>query len=300
MTESPRIIPVTPQGTSPEQTPIFKNVAIVGLGLIGGSIALAARRLWPASLIIGVDSNEVLERAVVLHAIDVGADHLSVVAGADLVILAAPVGANIALLRELADHLDRAAVVTDVSSTKRAVVEAARALPAHLSFLGGHPLAGAARAGIGFARPDLFSGRPWFFTPESPGGSPALERLSDFVSALGARPHILGAAEHDRLLAFISHLPQLGVTSLMHVVGEAVGAEGLALCGPGLAHTTRLASSPATVWTEICRTNADQIAAALDALIATLQQVRAGLDNTDFLVRLFSSANSWRDRVRIE
>src|ERR1041384_7317329 len=128
------------------QTPIFPKVGIVGLGLIGGSIAMAARQLWPASLVIGVDNKDVLETAMRLHAIDVAADDPYVLAEADLVILAAPVKVNIELLRDLDENVTQPAVVTDVSSTKRAIVDAARGLPPKFTFIGGHPPRGA-RAG---------------------------------------------------------------------------------------------------------------------------------------------------------
>src|SRR5262245_50245227 len=123
-------IPVIQPGRRREgQPPIFQRIGIVGLGLIGGSIALAARELWPTSLVIAVDNKDVLETAMRLHAIDVAADDLVVLAEADLVILAAPVKQNIAILSELDDYVRTPAVVTDVGSTKRAIASAARALP---------------------------------------------------------------------------------------------------------------------------------------------------------------------------
>ena len=150
---------------NPGQPPIFQRIGIVGLGLIGGSIALAARQIWPAALVIGVDRKDVLERAMVLHAIDVAADDAVVLAEADLVILAAPIQQNLEILRELPENVTGSAVVTDTGSTKRAMVEAAAALPDRFTFIGGHPLGGAARGGIEHARPDMFNGRPWLFTP---------------------------------------------------------------------------------------------------------------------------------------
>ncbi len=158
-------LPVLQPGRLPGQPPIFQRVGIVGLGLIGGSIALAARQIWPGGLVIGVDRKDVLERAMVLHAIDVAADDAVVLAEADLVILAAPIQQNLEILRELPDNVTGSAVVTDTGSTKRAVVEAAAALPDRFTFIGGHPLGGAARGGIEHARPDMFNGRPWLFTP---------------------------------------------------------------------------------------------------------------------------------------
>ena len=262
--------------------------------MIGGSIALAARQLWPKCLVIGVDNKDVLERAMVRHAIDVAADDPVVMGEADLVVLAAPVEQNIELLSELEHNISGEAIVTDVSSTKRRIVEQSRCLPARLRFIGGHPLGGAPQPGIDYARPDLFKGRPWLFTPTDDSAGPTLERLQDFATALGAIPHVMTAATHDRLLAFLSHLPQLAASTLMHVVGEHAGAEGLALTGRGLADTTRLAASPATIWRDICSTNADEITAALDALITELQTLRENVNDPEVVARVFDSAVSWR------
>ena len=127
--------------------PIFDKIGIVGLGLIGGSIALAARELWPSALVIAVDNKDVLETAMRLHAIDVAADDLIVLAEADVVILAAPVRQNIAVLDRLEENVGQPAVVTDTGSTKREIVVAARRLPPRFTFVGGHPLGGAAQSG---------------------------------------------------------------------------------------------------------------------------------------------------------
>jgi len=288
-------LPVLQPGRNPGQPPIFQRVGIVGLGLIGGSIALAARQTWPAGLVIGVDRKDVLERAMILHAIDVAADDPIVLAEADLVILAAPIQQNLELLRELEDNVSGAAVVTDTGSTKRQMVEAAKSLPDRLTFFGGHPLGGAARGGIEHARPDLFAGRPWLFTPSPGHDVQALDKLMSFASGLGAIPRSVSPEEHDRLLAFISHLPQLTVSALMHVVGQAAGSEGLSLSGRGLQDTTRLASSPADIWKEVSATNADELGAALDALIAVLGELRADLETGQSIEAVFASANSWRE-----
>jgi prephenate dehydrogenase len=282
------------------QPPIFHRIGVVGLGLIGGSIALAAREIWPAALVIGVDRKDVLERAMQLHAIDVAADDAVVLAEADLVILAAPIQQNLEILRELPENVTGAAVVTDTGSTKRAVVDAAAVLPDRFTFVGGHPLGGAARGGIDHARPDIFSGRPWLFTPHKGHDAQALDKLKAFVSALGAVPQVLSPDDHDRLLAFISHLPQLTVSALMHVVGEAAREDGLGLSGRGLQDTTRLASSPADIWKEVCATNADEIGSALDALISVLRQLRADLQTGKSIDAVFESANLWRETLLSE
>ena len=290
-----RQLPVVQPGRPQGPTPIFQRVGIVGLGLIGGSIALAARDTWPQSLVIGVDRKDVLERAMVMHAIDVAADDPVVLAEADLVILAAPIQQNLELLRDLHENVAGPAVVTDTGSTKREVVEAAKALPDRFTFIGGHPLGGAARGGIEHARPDLFKGRPWLFTPTSDRSGAALEQLESFAVGLGAVPRTLTPADHDRLLAYISHLPQLTVSALMHVVGSAAGKEGLDLSGKGLLDTTRLASSPSDIWKEVCATNPQEIGAALDALIGELQRMRSDLTSGTAIEDIFDSAHRWRE-----
>ena len=292
-------LPVIQPGRRSEETrPVFDKIGIVGLGLIGGSIALASRAAWPTSLVIGVDNKDVLEEAMRRHAIDVAADDLIVLAEVDLVVLAAPAKQNIALLADLDANVRQTAVVTDTSGTKRAVVDAARGLPPRFTFVGGHPLGGAARGGLQHARADLFAGRPWLLTPDSDRTGAAVEKLSAFARGLGSEPHILLPAAHDRLLAFLSHLPQLTASALMQVVGEAAGSDGLALAGRGLADTTRLASSPADIWRDIAATNADEIGPALDALIAMLQELRNDLDQGDRLSEVFEEANRWRDAIK--
>lgn len=295
MPEHVRNLPVIQPGARLDTPPVFTKVAIVGLGLIGGSVALAAREIWPTSLVIGVDDKTVLERAMVLHAIDVAADDPVVMADADLVILAAPVCDNLDLLGDLGEHVRGTAVITDVSSTKREIVDAARGLPRRLTFIGGHPLGGAPRGGIDHARSDLFRDRPWILTPTGNDSGKSLERLQQFVSALGAVTHIMTAAEHDRVLAFLSHLPQLTASALMHVIGEGIGKEALALSGRGLSDTTRLASSPPGIWRDIGVTNADEIGPAIDVLIGQLQELRAGLTDGGPTERVFESASNWRD-----
>jgi len=289
-----KALPVIQPGrasTSDASPQIFEKIGIVGLGLIGGSIALRARELWPTSLVIAVDNKDVLETAMRLQAIDVAADDLVVLAEADLVVLSAPIKQNIAILNALDEYVRTPAVVTDTGSTKREIVAAAKSLPPRFTFVGGHPLAGAARGGLENARADLFSGRPWLLTQTS-------EPLSSFIRGLGADPKIVGVDAHDRLLAYLSRLPQLTVSALMSVVGDAVGRDGLALAGRGLADTTRLASSPADIWKDIAVTNADEIGPALDALVAVLQDLRKDLKSGERLDDVFTEAARWRETLK--
>jgi prephenate dehydrogenase len=273
--------------------PPFNRLAIVGLGLIGGSIALAVRERWSSILITAVDRAPVLAHASSSGAIDRAASSVADIGAVDLVILAAPVRQNVQLLPQVMSVRPQGAVVTDVGGTKRDIVKAAADLPSGTTaFVGGHPIGGAERGGFGFARPDLFRGKPWIFTPAT--SSPSLDKLFEFVRGLGARPITMDAEAHDRVMAYVSHLPQLAASALMDVVGRAAAGEGLRLAGRGLADSTRLASSPASVWREVCAANADDIGPALDALIARLSELRADLNSGRVVDEIFDDAARWR------
>jgi prephenate dehydrogenase len=291
-------LPIVCPDRLPTADLVFERIAILGLGFMGGSLAMAARQVWPGALVIGVDTNDVLETAMRLHAVDVGADDPVIAAEADLVVLAAPVAHNIALLGTLARSIAGNAIVTDLGASKRAVVEASASLPARLVFVGGHPLAGGPRRGIDAARPDLFIGRPWILTPVG-GGSEPVERLKRFVAGVGAEPHVMMPAEHDRLVAYLNQLPQVVVNVLMQVLGEQLGDAGLGFAGRGLADTTRLAAAPGHIWKDVLATNKDMAGAALDTFIEMLSFVRERLDSGETVEGLFESAAYWRGRLPI-
>ncbi len=274
--------------------PVFRRIAIAGCGLIGGSLALAIRRRWPDTEVIGIDRPDVVERARRIGAITKGGADLALAAGADLVVLAAPVRQNLDLLQQLPRAVPGAALVTDVGSTKVTVEQAARALPPRLRFIGGHPLAGAAVGGIDTARADLFDGRTWLLAVNGSAADDELGRLEALVAGVGATPRRITPAEHDRLLADVSHLPQIAASALMHVVGERVGEDGLALAGRGLRDTTRLAASPPDIWRDVAATNHAAVGAALDDLIAVLQAIRDDLDHGTALQQVFESAARWK------
>jgi prephenate dehydrogenase len=278
--------------------PPFSRLAIVGLGLIGGSIALAVRERWSSVLITAVDRPAVLAHASSSGAIDRAANTAADIGPVDLIILAAPVRQNVQLLTQIMPRLSQGTIVTDVGGTKRDIVNAAAALPSGTTcFVGGHPIGGAERGGFGFARPDLFRGRPWIFTlsPESRIPNPEVrDRLFDFVRGLGARPATMDAETHDRVMAYVSHLPQLAISVLMDVVGRAASSDGLRFAGRGLTDSTRLASSPGSVWREICAANADDIGPALDALIARLTELRTDLQSGRVVDEIFDDAAKWR------
>jgi prephenate dehydrogenase len=272
--------------------PPFERVAIVGFGLMGGSLGMAIKERWPSALVIAVDRKDVIEAAMRMGAADVGGDDLILAAEAQLVVLAAPICANNRILGELADAVPGEALITDVGSTKRDTVAASAVLPPRLAFVGGHPLAGAAAGGLGAARPDLFAGRPWILTPLGP--SAGENSLRTLLEAIGATVHVLSADEHDTLAAYISHLPQLVATALMHVVGSQAGEDGLALAGRGLRDTTRLASSPPAVWRDILSTNHDRIGEGIDQVVDVLLRLKAQTAGADDFTRTFESAARWK------
>ena len=253
------------------------------MGLVGGSIAKAAVRRWPGVHIVSIEAQ----------------DRAAGAAGADLVVLAAPVLANIARLAELSAIAGPRTIVTDVSSTKRLIVAAAQAIPT-VSFIGGHPMAGRAQGGAGNAQADLFDGHPWILTP-SAGQTDALQRVETFVAGLGGVPHIMTPELHDRFVGAVSHLPQLTASALMHVVGRLAGDAGLEIAGRGLHDTTRLGASPPDIWKEIAATNQDVLRDALGVLIGTLTEMRDSLETGEAIEAVFTSACRWRaalDRTR--
>lgn len=257
--------------------PPFKRLAIVGVGLIGGSILQAAQQAWPSIDVTPIDA----------------LDDVSRVGGADLVILSAPIRENIALLAQLPSRMSPGAIATDTGSTKRAIAVAAAAIPS-LTFIGGHPIAGAARGGAANGRADLFQGRPWILTPRSVHSPEVVARLEAFVSGLGAVPHVMTPELHDRFVGAVSHLPQLTASALMHVVGKLAGDAGLEIAGAGLLDTTRLATSPPNIWKDVAMTNDDVLREALDLLIRTLTDLRDTLDTGEALEAVFTSACRWR------
>ena len=246
------------------------TIAIAGVGLIGGSFGLAARRAGFSGTILGVSSARTIGAAIARGAIDRGVTLDEAASAADLIFLAQPISAILETLGKLNAHVQPSTVTTDAGSTKAAIcAEAARALPG-CTFVGGHPMAGKEVSGIQSADAELFRGRPWVFTSEPPA------MLRDLVASFGARILVMKPAEHDRMVAWSSHLPQLVSTALAGAVHHHA-PDALAVAGPGLRDMTRLAASPWDVWRDIIATNHENVYAALDAYIARLESLRGGL-----------------------
>lgn len=263
---------------------------IVGLGLIGTSIALALRRHQPDATVIGIDNADVIRHPRIVETFSVAATELAALSEAETIVLAAPVSAIVTVLPLIAAGA-AGALVIDTGSTKRTILKAARAarLP---RFVGGHPMAGSDRSGPDAARADLFDARPWFLI----GQAPAAFEAGTFVRQLGATPIFMNddGSEHDRVMAAVSHLPQLVATALLARVGETLGRDGLGYAGTGLRDTTRLAGSDAKVWESVLSTNADTLRPLLLQFSEDLQKIAGQLEDPAAVRRLFGLANMYR------
>jgi len=280
--------------------PLFTRTAILGLGLMGGSLGLALRSGGIAGRVSGYDAAAgVAERARERGAVDEAASSVAdAVAGADLVVLAVPVLAEREILRALTSHLAPDALVTDLGSTKaRIVAWATELLPDSSRYVGGHPMTGSEHSGIAAADGRLFQGAVWCLTPTAGTHPDALARLVELVGRLGAIPHVLDPDRHDWLVAGASHLPLVAATALMRAVGASGDWDALSqLAAGGLRDTTRLAAGDPTMARDICLSNGPAVVAWLDAYIAKLARLRERINAGDgALGEDFASARALRE-----
>ena len=280
----------------------FKHVTIVGCGLLGGSFALALRRAGFAGRITACGGKRSPQLAVERGVVDGLEENFDSgeICEADLIYLAAPIGGIIDFLKTRGQQIKPGAIVTDAGSTKVEICRTARAcLPANVTFIGGHPMAGSENTGVEYARADLFDRATYALIAEQGIDEPAFNQFKAAVEAIGAHPLLVEAEAHDAAVALISHLPQLVASTLATLLGAehdgAVAERALAqrLAATGWRDTTRLAASAWSVWRDICLTNQPNISAALGALIAELQALKESLDARDFNAAraLFAAAN---------
>lgn len=270
--------------------PEFSRVAIVGVGLIGGSLGMALCARGLAGEVVGVGSRvEHLRLAVELGAVHRFTDSPAEgVAGADLVIIATPVSATIPVLREISPYLSPGAVVTDVGSTKADIVRRAEeVLPPGISFVGGHPMAGSEQAGVKGADPYLFENAFYVITPTANTPSGALEAVKKLAAGVGARVVEMEPDRHDLAVAAVSHLPHLLAATLVNTVVRMPESDGvLPLAAGGFRDTTRIAAGSPVMWRDIFTANRDQV-------LTMLRRFRRELD-------LFESAIYQGDREVIQ
>jgi prephenate dehydrogenase len=258
----------------------ISTLALVGVGMIGGSIGLAARRRGVANRVVGVDRRPAaLEWALQAGILDaVCPDVPSAAAAADVVVFCTPVDAIVAGVLAAAPACRPDTLLTDVGSTKASIVRAlAGKLPPGVAFIGSHPLAGSEKDGPVHASPTLLDGRLVVVTPGPEVHDTTLSRITDFWQSLGARVRMMGPEEHDRALALTSHLPHL----LSAALAGILPADLHDLTATGFRDTTRLASGPAAVWSAIFRSNSPALLAALDAFLTQVEAFRRAIREDD-------------------
>lgn len=268
------------------------RLVIAGLGLIGGSLAMTARRRLPGMAITAWDDEAVVREGLRRGVIDAACRPDDLRPG-DLLVLAAPPIGSLFVLDSLSDLPD-SITITDVVSTKRVIVEAASAK--NLPFVGGHPMAGSEQSGLANATDMLFEGRRWFLV-DAGAGDKINDAVETFVRSLGALPEWIEAGEHDRLMAALSHLPQIAATALMAVSGPLAGASNLDLAGSGLRDTTRLAASDPELWAQIAASNASELSNAIRLLREELARAERALDAAEPLNGFFARGREWRSKL---
>jgi prephenate dehydrogenase len=254
----------------------MNTVAIVGTGLIGASFGLALRKAGFAGRILGVSSPGAVASAQAAGAVDAGAPLEEAVPQADLVFLSNTIGRILDTLHHLEPLVQPGALVTDAGSTKCQIADTATQSLTRCQFLGGHPMAGKESRGAAGADADLFRGRIWVLTPDTHDEletEPA-RVFRGWLAKIGARIVVMGADEHDRVVARTSHLPQLASTALSALLSDAASTE---VSGSGLCDMTRLALSSYDLWRDILATNSDHIEKALSEYIQELEHIRENL-----------------------
>jgi prephenate dehydrogenase len=277
----------------------FKKIAIIGVGLIGGSIGLAIRRKKIAREVIGVFRHRsTMKKALKYRAVDKGAmDIREGVKDARLVILATPVHSIPVLAAEAARFMEKGAIITDAGSTKEWIVGEVEKVMGRASgvfFVGSHPMAGSERTGVRFAKGDLFEDSPCIVTKTARTSRKAIAKITDFWKSLGGKVSIMSPAEHDRTVSLISHLPHVVAFSL----AGAVPGKEMACAAEGFKDTTRVASSDPELWADIFLTNKKAILKAGSMFEKYYRDILKAISKGDYrrTVRMLANAKSKRDR----
>jgi len=283
--------------------PIDGPIAVVGVGLMGGSLGLALQARAGVDEVRGFDPDPNARAAALAHgAITVACDTVrKAVEGARMVFVGAPVSVTAAVARQVLQATGEDCVVSDVGSSKAAVLEALSA-DERERFIGGHPICGSERGGVDHAREDMFVGATYFLTPSEETRPELYERLHRVVGAIGARPSAIDASAHDRILALVSHLPHVVASALIHQAAATVphGREALRSAGPSFVDLTRVAGANPPLWADILLSNADAVADAIadqrERLLSVEAAIRAG--DREWLHEFISVAADGRVRLR--
>ncbi|MCB9757872.1 MAG: prephenate dehydrogenase/arogenate dehydrogenase family protein [Candidatus Omnitrophica bacterium] len=275
---------------------LFRKVTIIGLGLIGGSLAKAIKDNRLAKEIVGLSQGQqTLTTALKEGIIDQGYHDISkAVANADLVVLATPVGAITGMLSSIGPHLRRGCIVTDVGSSKQLIVAAAQKyLPNNVYFVGSHPLAGSEKSGVANAHAELFKNATCIMTPTDETHRMARDRVKSLWAKVGAHVKFMSPEEHDKTLGYVSHLPHVVAYALM----EAIPPEFLPFAAQGLKDTTRIAGSSSQMWTDIVMSNKKNLIKVIDEMVKNLSLIRKAISTDDqkTLLSVFKNAKTKHD-----
>lgn len=276
-----------------------RRIAIIGLGLIGGSLAWSLKLAQPGHKLYGVDLVERLEgpnATKLFHKLLPAENGAKAVKKADVVFLCTPLNRTLELLETLAEDVPKEATVTDVVGVKHVVTDAANAafnFPDAPYFVGGHPMAGKAQFGFAHSDAGLFEGRPWILTPGAHDPVDKLNVLRELIESTGAKLQLMTPIEHDRAMAVVSHLPQLASTALMLTAGDRADE----IAGPALKDMTRLAASPAGMWNELCRELKSELIAELQSYKSYLTELEMAVHFGEPLDKWFARANRLRSAL---
>ncbi|HQY27764.1 MAG TPA: prephenate dehydrogenase/arogenate dehydrogenase family protein [Burkholderiaceae bacterium] len=283
--------------------PAVPKLAILGVGLIGASLAAALKRAGSIGQIAGYSPGDDARVARALGYVDVACDSVAeAVTGAGFVVVAAPVTAMPTLFAQIRDALDAQAIITDCGSTKRSVIDAARRAlgDAFMRYVPGHPIAGSERSGPQAADPDLFRGRRWLLCPLDATPQQHCEAVARLLEPTGAQVSTLDPSLHDRIFAEASHWPHAVAFGLSAAIaGGDLAERALEFSGAGLRDTTRVGASSPTMWADILLDNRDACLASAARFRACNDAIVAALETGDreALVALFSTASRWRNRL---
>jgi len=270
---------------------MFKKVAIIGTGLIGGSLALAIKRKKLAAVIVGVSRRKsTIDRAKKIGAIDRGSQDLNIAKGADLVIIATPVSTMMKLSQKLSTVVGPDCIVTDVGSTKEEIVsKLSKVFP---NFVGAHPLAGSEKSGVTHACPDIFSDSLCIVTPDRGTNKFSLKKVECLWKRLGARVIFMPASQHDRVVALISHLPHAVAFSLI----GSIPSQCLKFAANGLKSTTRIACSDPELWSQIFISNKKNLLSSLEIFEKKIGQIKSAIKNSNAALLIKTLKDSQRKR----
>jgi len=282
----------------------FKKITIIGVGLIGGSLGLALKEKHLNFKIVGIDKQEIIEKAIARGAIDEGTVNLEEgIKEADIIIIATPVKTILNILIQINPFLKKGCLVTDTGSTKKQIVQKAnKILSKDIFFIGGHPMAGSEECGIESADPYLFHNKTYILTPALKSNLRALKKLSLLIKMIGAKKLILDPLEHDRIVSAVSHLPQIIAVSLINTIGELAlrgnNYNYFKAVGEGFKDMTRIASSPYKMWEDICDTNQENILEIIQEFKNYLEVIEHKLkNNPNSLKEEFQKASKLRENL---